>query len=147
MCNFAEIINFSDNTINVVITIVTTIFTAGVGGIIGYLSARRISTLNARKSACINLRKAFAPALAKMKIGWDARSGHANTFLKEEVFTQAIAVEEFRVFVPKRKRGKYQKTWDDYQQAISNMSPEVFQSSIYYDLIHEILQFANDGEE
>jgi hypothetical protein len=146
MCNFAEIINFSDKTINVITTIVTTIFTAGMGGIIGYLSARRISTLNAKQTACINLRKCFAPALAKMKIGWNARNGHADAFLKEEIFTQAIAIEEFRVFVPKRKRGKYQKTWDDYQDAISNMSPDVFKSSIYCNLIHEILQFANNGK-
>jgi len=120
--------------------IITTLFSVGAGGLIGFFSARRISVLNNRQIANRNLRKVFAPALAIIKIGWHPGVGHADQFLKDEIVKQAAAVEEFRFFVHEKNQEEYQKAWDDYQEAVSQITGcGDFNSSIYLNYINKIL--------
>jgi hypothetical protein len=139
-------------------TVITTIVTTGIGGLIGYFSARRVSNLNARHLACTNFRKAFAPALATIYLakkhrnypGDEVPPFDVDRFLKEALLNQAAEIEVFRPHISKRKRTAYQETWEKYRYEVWNYGFDTTTLrhdvddpwKIFEDLIHDILQFA-----
>lgn len=101
---------------------IVSVASIGLGGVVGFLSAREISDRNARATASAKLRAAFAPALAKI----DLHKRHGSThdqpdvtgFFKSAVLDHAAAIEEFRVFVPVCKNASYQEVWEEYFQSV-----------------------------
>jgi hypothetical protein len=93
-----------------------------LAGSIGYLSARRISSRNAKDIALAKLRAVFAPTLAKIRLFEDDSIGHSDyaevfSFLKDQLLQHAAAIEEFRSFSGKNE-AKYEKAWRCYQDKI-----------------------------
>jgi hypothetical protein len=100
-----------------------------------------------RKTAGAHLRAAFAPAIAKYPLVKNIDG--INNLLWDELSRQAIAIEEFRHYVPRKSREAYQKAWENYHKpqgaggsvylteyAIGEGKAELFKSRI-----HAILQF------
>jgi len=140
-----------------IITIVTTVITIIVGGLIGYFSARRISTLNTKQVACAELRKAFAPALAILYLRKMHRADldrpDVDGFLFKSILDHAAAIEGFRIFVPEGKRTAYQEAWEAYRKIAGDKDHGVFVTKFIteedpYDFIaqkiHTILSFAKE---
>ena len=90
-----------------------------VGGLVGFLSARRISVRNVRAVAAAKFRATFAPALATftasaMRSTAEPNRPDISSYLGEHFIEHASAVEEFRPFVHKKERTAYQRAWDQY---------------------------------
>jgi len=96
-----------------------------VGGIVGFLSAQRISKRNTRAIACAKLRAAFAPSLALIYI---ARHHGAHdkpsvdSGIKKALMDHGAAVEEFRIFVPINERSAYSEAWEEYRKIAAQHS-------------------------
>jgi hypothetical protein len=94
---------------------------AGValGGIVGYLSARKVSDRNALAAARARFRAAFAPALAmvtavSIKRTSDVTEFNLSGYLKDNFVQHAAAIEEFRPFVQVERRASFQRAWEQY---------------------------------
>jgi len=133
-------------------SIITSLVSVALGGVIGFLSARRISDLNARATASAKFRVAFAPALAQLDLGRRHGSTHAPPDF-DEYFggilpSHAAAFEEFRVFVVSDKLTAYQEAWADYYhfanggQILSAHYNEDDPWSVIEEKINKILSFA-----
>lgn len=113
----------------------------GLGGVIGFFSARKISDRNARATASAKLRAAFAPALAKI----DLHKRHGSThdqpdvtgFFKSAALDHAASIEEFRVFVPACKNTSYQKAWDQYFQSVRDQQIDAWDTEKTQEGDHE----------
>jgi hypothetical protein len=131
-----------------------TILTTGLAGFVGYISARRVSDLNTKNIECAKLRKSFARTLAKIyltkKHGSTKDVPDLDRYFKKALINHAAAIEEFRPFVPKEERDKYQDAWEKYRYYVwdfgfnSNVLTEDIENpyATYGKLIHDILQFA-----
>jgi hypothetical protein len=111
------------------------------------------------KSAA-EIRSAFAPALATLYLAKKRRNYltdevppfNADIYIKEALSGQAAAIEIFRPHVPESKRIAYQEAWEKYRYEVWNYGFEAESLrtdvddpwKIFEDLIHSILQFAND---
>ena len=103
---------------------IVSVASIGLGGVVGFFSARKISDRNSRAIACAKLRAAFAPALAII----DLHKRHSSTHEQPDVtgfFNSAIpkhaeAIEEFRVFVSACKNDSYQEAWGQYFESVTN---------------------------
>lgn len=100
-----------------VVNAVVSLAGVGAGGLVGYLSARRISVLNARAQAGAALRAAFAHEIVKVR---QAHRGDSSINI-EEVLTQAFprhaaAIEEYRFFVKPKDRDAYERAWREYYE-------------------------------
>lgn len=96
--------------------VLVSLASVGFGGIVGFLSARHISTQNIRAAACAKLRAAFAPALANIYVARH-QEGTVDKKIKDALLDHAAAVEEFRPFVRARDSTAYQKAWEQYRQS------------------------------
>jgi len=93
-----------------------TIFSAIVGGVIGFCSAVYVSNRNARSVAAAKLRTAFAPAQVKLSLPRSIGNTEARQYFDEAFFVHAAAIEEFRPFASDSVA--YQKAWDDYRKTL-----------------------------
>lgn len=101
-----------------------------LGGLIGFVSSTLIADRNARIAAGSKLRAAFAPELAIMRATPSNKMTPWKDILKEpermpdqdvtELLLSAFkdrhaaAIEEYRFYVPARKRAAYEDTWQTY---------------------------------
>jgi hypothetical protein len=101
---------------------IVSVASIALGGAVGFLSARKISDRNALATASAKLRAAFAPALAKIDLHKRHGSAHdqpdVTGFFNSAVLDHAVAIEEFRVFVPTCKNAAYQEAWEQYLQSV-----------------------------
>jgi Flp pilus assembly protein TadD len=97
------------------------VITTAVGGLIGFLSARRISFFNARQQAVSNIRASFAPQLAYLK------SIGAYVTDKEEIRQRlhsdylnahAAELEKFRFFVKFKNIAAYDNACEQYEELL-----------------------------
>ncbi len=129
-------------TINILFGLTGTI----IAGMIGYLSAIRMANITTRKTAGAH-RSAFAPAIAKYPLV--KHHTELNDLLWAELSRQAIAIEEFRHYVPRKRHAAYQEAWENYHKpqgaggsvylteyVMGEQKAELFKSRI-----HAILQF------
>jgi hypothetical protein len=87
------------------------------GGLVGFLSARRISTLTARRQAGATLRAAFAKEIALVRLAHGAdESIDSEDILREAFPRHAAAIEEYRFFVRPKDRTAYERAWRDYYE-------------------------------
>lgn len=94
-----------------------------LGGVVGFASARHISSRNAKATASAKLRSVFAPWLAKLDIAL-VDSVVAVTLdddIRSAIPEHAAAVEEFRPFVHFCKRDAYRTKWNDYYRYASSV--------------------------
>jgi len=135
----------------------TIVSLAGValGGIVGYLSARRVSDINSRATAAAKFRGAFSHAQAWLSIALGHEDGftkpNVSNFLREDFIRHAAAIEEFRPFVRAKDCEAYQQAWKEYCDLEPTlwdggilMPPHEDQEAevIFEQKIHVILQFA-----
>ena len=105
---------------SIIMTIIGAIITTGLGGAVGYLSARRISILNTKAVACAKLRAGFAPVLATIAIeqrsGRDTHETFNNVprYARESLISVAGAIEECRPFAGNSVG--YEEAWQHYCQ-------------------------------
>jgi hypothetical protein len=86
-----------------------------IGGLIGFLSANRVSRLNARRQAAATLRAAFAPEIAQVRLAHSAdKSIKIENVLKEAFPRHAAAIEAFRFYVKARDRAAFENAWREY---------------------------------
>ena len=85
-------------------------------GVIGYLSARRISNRNARAAAVAKLRAAFAPAQVKLSLPKSIGNVEVREYFDNAFLLHAAAIEEFSPFACDSVA--YQKAFDDYRKAL-----------------------------
>lgn len=112
-------VEFTLNLGNAIVSLVG----AALGGIVGFLSARRISDRNAKATASAKLRAVFAPWLAKLDMAL-TNSVAAVTLdddIRSAIPDHAAAVEEFCPFVDCCKRDAYRITWNDYYRYASSI--------------------------
>lgn len=126
------------------------------GGVVGYFSARRISTLTARRAACAKFIAAFSPALGVLdkarRHGSDHDRPDASAFLRDAFVGHAAAIEDFRPFILTKDIPAYQQTWETYCETAhaGTVGAEFMAEAIdpddprkaLQDLIHAILRFA-----
>lgn len=97
------------------------VITAAIGGIIGFLSARRISAFNVRQQAASNLRASFAPQLAYLKSveGYTAGTEEIRERLHSVfVSIHAAELEKFRFFVKCKNIETYDKACERYEELL-----------------------------
>ena len=90
-----------------------------LGGLIGFLSATRVSDRNARATAAAKFRASLAPALAVLVAASHEHRDQSDrtdpsAFLKANFLAHASAIEEFRPFVVAPKRAYFQRAWEQY---------------------------------
>ena len=126
------------------------------GGVVGYLSARRIATLTARRAACAKFIAAFSPAIGFLDKARRHDSDHdrpnASAFLRDAFVAHAAAIEDFRPFVRTKDLSAYQQAWETYCETAhaGTVEAEFMAEDIDHvdprralqDLIHSILRFA-----
>lgn len=123
------------------------------GGLVGFLSARHISTRSINAAACAKLRAAFAPALGQIYLAQnhgDHDRPSIEAFVKSNLLTHASAVEEFRPFVTGPDRAAYQTAWESYRKfandSISSTAEDwttkLPEGSALEQRINEVLSFA-----
>lgn len=135
-------------TITAIIGIITIVATVWGGS--AYL--HRITTFN---SAALKFRETFTSILAQLVFARGYKSTHEAPPIDEQLRAaipmQTEAVEDFRFFVAKRKRGEYQQAWEEYKKAAEDGiwvakfpgSPnEKDPYGFIESRIHAILQFA-----
>jgi len=99
---------------NVAINVITIVITALVGGLIGYFSARRISTLNTKQTACAELRKAFTPLHTELRfLDWVHTRTISHLF-KDSFVSHSIAIDQFRLYISGKQRRDFNKAWQNY---------------------------------
>jgi hypothetical protein len=129
-----------------ILSIVVQLSGVAVGGIIGFLSARRISDRNARLVARAKFLAAFAPV--KVVVTKAVRSGKTDaSYLESSLAEFAVVVEKFKYFVRERKRDAYQKAWDAYEYAAScgEFSHKDKPFAEIQRLLNSVLAFANEA--
>jgi len=98
---------------NVAVSVVT----IAVSGLVGFLSAHHISTLNTRRQACAAFRAATAPVCVELRKENKKSSSDLDLVLSKTVLDVAIAFEIFYPFVAGRDRTAYVAAWRAYQEA------------------------------
>jgi hypothetical protein len=89
----------------------------GTGGLVGFCSARYISTLNARRQAGAALRAAFAKEIASVRLAHGAdKSIKIEQVLTEAFPRHAAAIEEYRFFVRPKDQAAYERAWREYYE-------------------------------
>ncbi len=126
-----------------------------LGGIVGYLSARRVSDKNSRATAAAKFRAVFSHTQAQLAIAIrhsdDFTKPNTSNVLRDDFIRHAAAIEEFRPFVPCEDREAYQQTWEEY----CSLEPTLWDGGIlkpphenqeaeacFGQKIHAILRFA-----
>lgn len=73
------------------------------------------------EEAKARLRTAFTSTLGQLAFSKGFRDTHEappiDKQLLDAIPTQTIAIEEFRFFIPNKKRTAYQQAWDEYKKA------------------------------
>ena len=87
-----------------------------ISGAIGFASAFCMSNINARRVAAERLRAAFAPELAAMRRWHADKAIDREQLLKAAFSRHAVAIEEYRPFVPRTSRDAYQAAWQGYYE-------------------------------
>ena len=88
-----------------------------VAGFVGFLSARQISDLNARRQAGAALRAAFAKEIASVRLALQGdKTVKVEAVLKEAFPRHAAAIEEHRFFVKPRDQAAYEAAWREYHE-------------------------------
>lgn len=127
------------------------LFASILGGIIsaaiGFASAYCMSIADARRVAAERLRHAFAPELAAMRRARADKSVDRKRLVEDAFPRHAIAIEEYRPFVPPKARDSYQAAWQAYYEVGGNVKfYDYFMSDIGSDIfvrrVESILQFA-----
>ena len=106
-------IDWTFKPLDVIVSLLGILLGTGLGGLIGYRSARSASEMSLKSSAVAKLRASFAPALAKISLIKSLYDG--EKILVEEFPNHAIAIEEFRPFVG-GKNDIYNQAWLDYKK-------------------------------
>lgn len=95
----------------------------GIIGIIatvwgGSIYAHRITAFH---NAALKFREVFTPTLSQLSFSRNYKSTHEapdiDGQIRAAIPIQTQAVEDFRFFVAKRKRGEYQQAWEEYKKA------------------------------
>lgn len=104
-----------------IFTAVISLLGVGLGGVIGYFSARMVSTKGAKLAAAARLRASFTPVFARFKSYRIDKTFHddiePDAFLRTQLESQGVAVYEFLSFVPKSQWGVYEAAWQQCYQA------------------------------
>jgi hypothetical protein len=87
-----------------------------VSGAIGFASAYCMSNINARRVAAERLRAAFAPELAAMRRARADKNIDRQKLVTDAFPRHAVAIEEFRLYVPHKSRDAYQAAWQRYYE-------------------------------
>ena len=96
---------------------VFSIFTICASGFVGFLSARRIGTINTRSQACVAFRAAFAPICLEIRRANGRPSVALDSLLEATQTSTAIACEVFAVFVPEVSRTAFEAARKEYEEA------------------------------
>jgi hypothetical protein len=94
-----------------------TVVTIVASGLVGFLSARHISTLNAHRQACAIFRAALAPVCVELRKTNSRPTAGLDSALSETLRDVAIAIEVFAPFVADTKRAAYETAWNEYREA------------------------------
>jgi hypothetical protein len=82
--------------------------------------SKELADREARRAAVARFRAAFAPTQAfvyiAQKHGTHDRPD-LDRHLKDSLFSQGSAVEEFRPYIPADARARYQQAWEEYRAA------------------------------
>lgn len=144
----------------IIITGIITVFAAFGGAVLGAIiayktgmklvqkthsNALKLAALNRVKDAGTKLRAAFAPAIAKYPLQKGSSMNDIDKMFREELTSQAIAIEEFRSFVTTDRKEEYQKAWENYHRP-KDAGGSVFfleytDEKLFKERIHAILQF------
>jgi hypothetical protein len=93
----------------IVANVVVSLTGIAVAGFVGFLSARRISDLNARRQAGAALRAEFAKEIVSVRLALQGdRTIDVEAVLKEAFPRHAAAIEEHRFFVKPRDQAAYE---------------------------------------
>jgi hypothetical protein len=97
--------------------VIATLFAAAFGG---WLLVR-VHRRNAQRTAAVKFRGAFAVALATIEaaVRHDSMDPHrpkVSELLRDSFVNHAAAVEEYKPFVPTKRRLAYQRTWQQYKE-------------------------------
>lgn len=88
---------------------------AFVGVLFTYWFALLINKAQNRSIAAANLRAAFIPAIAQMKIEQKhGRTSEVDRILNEQFIPMSVAIETYRPFVHCKSKDSYQKAWEKY---------------------------------
>ena len=138
-------------------TVLVTLVSVGVGGLIAHLSSSGIARLNARLAAGAKLRTAFAPELAELRLGRIYKDFTDVERLLNEAFPgHAAAIEEYRFFVRPKDRAAYQQAWEEYfkqgeskfllQYALGENAEEPHElSALFEQRVQAIFRFTDGG--
>jgi len=122
---------------------------------------RGIEAINTtqQRQAVASFRAAFAPTIAVIDISKKVRTRNQlpsdiDNALWSALLKQAIEIELFRPYIPKQTLATYQEAWDKYIEEAGNYGFETttFRTDIdnpwkvFEDLIHNILQFADENK-
>lgn len=89
----------------------------GLGGLIGFLSANRMSKFTARREAGARLRATFAKEIALVRLAHGAdKSINVEAVLKEAFPRHAAAIEAYRFFVRPDDLPAFDKAWREYYE-------------------------------
>jgi len=99
--------------------VVVSLAGVAIGGLVGFLSAQRISDRNTRAIAYAKLRSAFAPTLAFIYLARHHGTHDKPSIdlhIKNALLNHGAAVEEFRPFVSINRYKTYQEAWEKYRK-------------------------------
>lgn len=98
-------------------TVAINAITIGASGLVGFLSARRISTLNTYRQACAAFRSALAPVCVQLRKANGKPTVELDSALSETLDEVAVSFEVFAPFVAYTKRIAYETAWREYKEA------------------------------
>jgi hypothetical protein len=117
-----------------------------IGALIGYFSAKRLTTLRTKIDAGGKLRAAFAPEIAQMRLFASGQKIDVQQLLTSAFPRHATAIEEFSAYLCKGQKKKYYEAWRNYYEVAGSvrffdycMGDEPHK--LFFERIHVILEF------
>jgi len=84
---------------------------ATVGSFLAYRFSLRAAEIQMRRIARIKLRATFAPIIAEYN-SWNEKGDLGkDKFIQNALIAPAVAIEEYRWFVPRNSQVAYQQAW------------------------------------
>jgi hypothetical protein len=86
-------------------------------GFVGFLSARRLSTLNTLHQACATFRAALAPVCVELRRAKGRPTSGLDSALSNTLQNVVVAFEASATFVHDGQRVAYEAAWREYEDA------------------------------
>jgi hypothetical protein len=128
-----------------IVSAIVSLVSVALGGFVGFVSAILISTRNDRLRAASQLRAAFAPQMAELRLA-GADGPMIEKLLGDAFMHHAAAIEEYRPYVKANARESYDEAWRNYYEVGNSVRFHDYSveggRDIFYKRVGEILSYA-----